>query len=407
MGSCFDFSNPEAVEWWQQQIKRLVNMGIDGFKTDFGEQVPLDARFSDGHTGDYYHNIFPVMYNHATYQAMTEIKPGTLFARSAWHGSQAYGVIWAGDQTSDFSPANGLPTVIIAGQAAGVSGFPFWTSDIGGYFGTPTEKVFIRWIQFGAFSPLMQIHGLGNREPWNYSDQTLEIYRRYAQLHLDLFPYIYAAAQSACHNGIPIVRALALEYQNDPKIWSPRAQHQYMFGDQLLVAPIYSGDDKFSIVYLPNGTWLDFWTGEKYTGGTEICIPGSLESIPVFAKAGTIIPMLDPSADTLLETQDPNFISAGPDLRIQIYPEDNGFCELIDGTRFNWWQNEKKLQIINGPLDRQISIKVLPSGFSILNALDKQNQPITVQSASLSGDLSFKRVSARKNEIINIFLDIN
>ena len=108
-----------------------------------------------------YHNVFPVMYNRATYQAMTEIKPGTLFARSAWHGSQAFGVIWAGDQTSDFSPANGLPSVIIAGQAAGVSGFPFWTSDIGGYFGTPTEKVFIRWIQFGAFSPI-------NANPWSW-----------------------------------------------------------------------------------------------------------------------------------------------------------------------------------------------------------------------------------------------
>ncbi len=405
MGSCFDFSNPDAVEWWQQQIKRLVKMGIDGFKTDFGEQVPLNARFFDGRTGVDYHNLFPVMYNHATYQAMTEIKPGTLFARSAWHGSQAYGVIWAGDQTSDFSPANGLPSVIIAGPAAGVSGFSFWTSDIGGYFGTPTEKVFIRWIQFGAFSPLMQIHGLGNREPWKYSDQTLQIYLRYAQFHLDLFPYIYAAAQSARHNGIPIMHALAPENQDDPKIWSTRAQQQYLFGDQLLVAPIYRGDDKFSIVYLPNGIWLDFWTGKKYSGGIEISFPGSLESIPVLAKAGTIIPMLDPSSNTILETQDPNFISVGPDLRLQIYPEDIGFCELVDGTSFNWRQNEEKLQMINGPLERQISIKVLPSGISILNALNEQNQRITVQSASLSGDSSFNRVSVRKNEIINMFLD--
>lgn len=405
MGSCFDFSNPDAVEWWQQQIKRLVIMGVDGFKTDFGEQVPLDARFSDGRSGVYYHNLFPVIYNHATYQAMTEIKPGTLLARSAWHGSQAYGVIWAGDQTSDFSPANGLPSVIIAGQAAGVSGFPFWTSDIGGYFGTPTEKVFIRWIQFGAFCPIMQIHGLGNREPWNYSDQTFQIYRRFAQLHLDLFPYIYAAAKNASRTGIPIMRALALEYQEDPKIWSTRAQHQYMFGDQIMVAPIYSSDDKYSIVYLPNGTWCDFWNGKKYTGGTEVNVPGSLETIPVFVKAGAIIPMLDPSPDTLLETQYPDFITAGSDLRLQIFPGEDGLCILADGTRFVWMQNEEKLQIINGPFERQISIKVLSPEFESLGCHDDQNRSLSIQSGSLGGDPDFYRVSVRKNQLINFVIN--
>lgn len=378
LGSCFDFSNPDAVEWWRQQIKRLVKIWIGGFKTDFGEQVPLDVRYFGERTGVDHHNLFSVMQDRATYQAMTEIKPGMLFARSAWQGSQAYSVIWAGDQTSDFSPANGFLSVITADQTAGVSGFPFWTSDIGGFLRVPTEKVFLRWIQFGAFSPLMLTHGLGNREPWNYSDQTLRINRRYAQFQLNLFPYIYAAAQSAWQDGIPIMRALALDFQDDPNIWTSRAEHQYKFGDQLLVALIFSGDDKLNIIHLPNDLWLYFSTDEKYSGGTEISFPGSLESIPVFSKVGAITPLLDPSPDTTLETQDANLISAGPDLR---------------------------LQIINFPLVRQISIKLLPSRFNILNLLNEQNHPITVQTASLSGDSSFNRVSVRKNDMINIFLD--
>ncbi len=169
VGSCLDFTNPATVAWWQGHLRRLIRMGADGFKTDFGEQVPLDAIFHDGRTGAAWHNAYPRLYNQVTAEVLAEETHGVLLARSAWHGSQAHSAIWAGDQSSDFGPATGLRSVIVAGQNAGLSGFPFWASDIGGYFGTPTDEVFVRWAQFGAFSPIMQIHGTGCREPWRFS----------------------------------------------------------------------------------------------------------------------------------------------------------------------------------------------------------------------------------------------
>ncbi len=407
MGTCFDFSNLDAVTWWQEQIKRLVEMGVDGFKTDFGEQVPQDAIFSNGQSGKEFHNIFPVIYNQVTYTAMNNIRPGTLFARSAWHGSQAYGAIWAGDQTSDFSPANGLPSVIIAGQSAGLSGFPFWASDIGGYYGVPTEKVFIRWIQFGAFSPIMQIHGLGNREPWNFSDKVLEIYRRFAQIHLDLFPYIYTAAQTAANCGIPIMRALALEYQEDPKIWEYRSQHQYMFGDQLLIAPIYSADDEFAIVYLPKGNWRDFWNGSEFQGGKDVRIPGSLETIPVFAKAGAIIPLLDPSPDTLLALNNSDIISAGSNLRLQIYPGEDGTTKLYDGTQITWLQEKKLLQISQSPVARQITISLPGIDYKIIADNDKNNLSSSNKPFELNGEYIFSKFEVNQNQTLKIHLHFN
>jgi alpha-D-xyloside xylohydrolase len=408
MGSCFDFTNPDAVSWWQKQIKRLVEMGIDGFKTDFGEQVPQDAIFSNGQTGKDIHNIFPAMYNKITYEAMTQIRPGTLFARSAWHGSQAYGAIWAGDQTSDFAPATGLPSVIIAGQSAGVSGFPFWASDIGGYYGIPTEKVFIRWIQFGAFSPIMQIHGLGNREPWNFSEKVLNIYRRFAQIHMDLFPYIYTAAQSAVNFGIPVMRALVIEFQEDPNIWQNRSQHQYLFGDQLLVAPVYSGDDRFSIVYLPKGLWLDFWNGSEYQGGKDVRIPGCLETIPVFAKAGSIIPFLDPSPETLLASPDHNIITAEINLRLQLYPGEDGAFKLHDGTQFIWTQENKMLQISDSPIERQISINIPGSKCKIVSVSSEDNQPLSsYESVQKNRESKLNKINIMQKQNLRIHLLIH
>ena len=189
LGSCLDFTNREAIDWWQANIRRLVRMGVDGFKTDFGEQVPLDAVFHDGRSGRELHNLYPYLYNRATYEAMQGETDGVLLGRSAWHGSQSLSAIWAGDQSSDFGPATGLPSAIIAGQAAGLSGFPFWASDIGGYFGTPTDEVYQRWTQFGAFSPIMQVHGLGNA-------RTLALQRRDAG-HL-------SALRSATSRSVPV-----------------------------------------------------------------------------------------------------------------------------------------------------------------------------------------------------------
>ncbi len=334
VGSCIDFTNPEAAAWWQAKIRRLAAMGVSGINTDFGEQVPEDAVFHDGRTGSEMRNVYPRLYNEITYEALQATQPAVLLARSGWHGSQRLSAIWAGDQTSDFAHASGLRSAIAAGLSAGLSGFPYWTSDIGGYFGTPSDEVYQRWTQFGAFSPIMMIHGAGRREPWTFSEQTLDLYRHYAQLHTDLFPYIYTYACEASRTGLPIMRAMPLEHPDEPEAWGELAEHQYCFGAELLVAPVYYGFSRTRLVYLPQGLWRDFWTGELLQGGRVVRHRAEVEQIPVFARVGAIIPRLDPSPDTLLPATQEGVRQAGDDLRLDLYPGANGSFRLHDGTEF-------------------------------------------------------------------------
>ena len=357
VGSCIDLTNPEAAAWWQGNIRRLAEMGVSGFNTDFGEQVPEDAVFYDGRTGREMHNVYPRLYNELTYEAMQVDQPGMLLARSGWHGSQRLSAIWAGDQTSDFAYNSGLRTAIVAGLSAGLSGFPYWSSDIGGYFGTPSDEVYMRWTQFGAFCPIMMIHGAGRREPWTFSPQTLDVYRRYARLHTDLFPYLTAYAHEASRTGIPIMRAMPLEFPDDPGVWGDLAEHQYCFGAELLVAPVYYGFSRTRPVYLPAGGWRDFWTGEPVQGGRVVRRQADVEEIPVFARAGAIIPWLDPSPDTLLPAIMDGVQSAGDDLRTDLYPGADGRFRLADGTEFAWDEATQVLTISASPVRRQISAR--------------------------------------------------
>ncbi|MAT41164.1 MAG: hypothetical protein CL609_02405 [Anaerolineaceae bacterium] len=393
-GSCFDFTNPEAREWWKNNIRRLAQQGADGFKTDFGEQIPEDAVFYDGSRGHEMHNKYPVIYNKTTYEALNTVKHGVLLARSAWDGSQPYCMLFSGDQSSDFGPATGLASVLIAGQNAGLSGFPFWTCDIGGYFGTPTDEVFIRWAQFAAFTPIMQIHGLGKREPWNFSENTLKIYRQYAQIHMDLFPYIYTYAKIASETGLPIIRALALEFPDDPGVWDDLGSHEYCLGENLLIAPDYFGSYQTRRTYLPKGIWSDFWTGQSYTGNQSYALASPLERIPVMVKAGSIIPFLDPSAETLLPVDNDQIKVASDNLRLQIYPNQDGNFVLFDGTEFTWLDSTKTLIISNSPVNRSIAFKLFSekSHSNRLITCKNQQQSIPVILGNLNNDQDYARI---------------
>lgn len=392
VGSCLDFTNGETIAWWQAHIVRLAQMGVDGFKTDFGEQIPEDAVFADGRTGRELHNIYPRLYNQATAAALAQVTNGILLARSAWHGSQPFSALFAGDQSSDFGPATGLPSVIVAGQNAGLSGFPFWACDIGGYFGVPTDEVFVRWAQFGAFCPIMQIHGTGCREPWQFSPATLATYRRYAQLRMDLLPYVYTLAQQAVETGLPLMRALPLAFPDDGGVWDDVAAHEYCFGEQLLVAPVYYGLDRFRYLYLPTGGWRDFWTGEWREGGRTYRVPADLETIPVHARAGAIIPWLDPSAETCVPTDDLATRQAGPDLRLTLYPGADGRFTLYDGTRFTWREAEATLLIEGSPIARQVSASVVGRRGVVCQALGPRDEPLAWAGRDLAGRPTDARV---------------
>jgi len=400
-GSCLDFTNPRAVRWWQDQIERLADMGIDGFKTDFGEQVPEDGVFFDGRTGRDVHNVYPVLYNQATYDALSRKTHALLLARSAWEGAQRICAVWAGDQSADFGPATGLPSAIVAGQTAGLSGLSNWGSDVGGYFGEPSEEVFARWIEFGAFSPIMEVHGLGRHEPWDYSERILEIYRRYAQLHLDLFPYIYTFARRAAQ-GVPILRAMALAFPDDPKVWDEMMEHQYCFGSELLVAPVYSGPSAQRSLYLPEGKWLDFWTGAAYAGGQAIRVRAELDQIPVFARAGAVIPFLDPSPETLVPCDDPGVRQAGSDLRLQIYPGADGALEMYDGSRFEWQEAQASLRVSRLPESRWIAVRCMAAGLHPQGVETAAGTPVPVVPGSLGGDAYFSRFQAKGSEAYSV-----
>ncbi|MEW6040665.1 MAG: glycoside hydrolase family 31 protein, partial [Elusimicrobiota bacterium] len=299
-----DFTNPQAVKWWQELHRPLIDIGVDGFKTDGGEGVLPGMFFADGKTGAEMRNLYPVLYNRTMYELVNPAlsnntsslrslrrksgvkESGFLWARSGFAGSQRYPGLWAGDQGAEFMY---LRSVIKAGQSAALSGISFWGNDIGGYWGKPSKELYIRWAQFGAFSPLMQFHGMEPHEPWAYDDETVEIYRYYAKLRMALLPYIYKCAKISSETGLPLIRPLVLEYPGDKNTYSQ--DYEYFFGDSILAAPVCEKGTLEREVYLPEGNWIDFWESASFSGKQKIIYKAGLDRIPLFVKAGSIIPL--------------------------------------------------------------------------------------------------------------------
>ncbi|QRN85306.1 glycoside hydrolase family 31 protein [Clostridia bacterium] len=353
VGTCFDFTNPSFIKYWKEKISKLMDIGVAGFKTDFGEQIDEDAVFYNGKSGREMHNIFPYLYNKATWDVVKERK-GYLLGRSAWRFSQSIPGVWAGDQTSDFCRWSGLPSAITAGITAGLSGFGFWTSDIGGYFSSPDKETLLRWTQFGTFSPVMQLHGMGEHDPWKYDEETLVTYRKYSELRMRLLPYIYASAKEASNAGIPMMRGLALEYPRDSVLYENVAnQYEYFFGEGILCCPICFGGTKRQ-VYLPEGDWCDWWSGEIYEGNKAYCIQAELTKTPLFLKKGAIIATYD---QAMMTTEPVNGKKPSrPDLVFEIYPGVLGEFESSEGVKVAY--NLEKDRII-------VSLKGLSKGQKI------------------------------------------
>jgi alpha-D-xyloside xylohydrolase len=310
MGSLIDFTNPKAKQWWQDQVRQAIAAGADGFKDDDGEGSFLgDVKFADGTDARLMRNRYAVLYNNAMEELIQkDLKGnGVLFARSVTTGANGIGFLWGGDNEASFSPLNGLPTVVTAGLGAGMSGMPLWTADLGGYVATastPDAQLLMRWTEYAAFSPVMEVMSSKNISPWTFdangptgSHAALDVYRKYAVLHMSLFPYRYAAAQEAAKTGMPIMRALVLEYQDDAQ--ARAAKDEYLFGPDMLVAPVVD-EGNARPVYLPPGEWVDYWTGKQFEGGKVVIADAPVETIPVWVRAGAVVPKIPEDVMTLV-----------------------------------------------------------------------------------------------------------
>jgi alpha-D-xyloside xylohydrolase len=356
-GSPIDFTNPAAKQWLIDQLNVLIartnvvtSSGstepvIGGFKTDDGESgngpntyIPTNASYADGRTGVQMRNGYCLEY-HKTIGSVLGNK-GVLFARSGFAGSQAFPGYWAGDNEPNFGD-NGLPSVIVAGLTAAMSGFAIWGHDIGGYQDVnPSQSppnLFMRWAQFGCFSPIMQMHRQVKKElqyPWRYGDQALSNYQFFARLHTQLFPYIYSYAKEASTLGLPIIRPLVLLHQTDANTFG--LQHTYQFGNAFLVAPMIQPNSTSRDIYLPEGNWLDFWSNERFVGGKNIVWKNPQQAqMPLFVRDGSIVPMLLSEVDTLCDS---NYVKNAalktPDsgLLFLIYPGAASQFTVYDGT---------------------------------------------------------------------------
>ena len=280
-----DFTNPETVQWYQEKLGNLIEMGVGAIKVDFGEGAPLDAIYANGRSGLYEHNLYPLRYNKTVADIIKKLHgENIIWARSAWAGSQRYPLHWGGDAATT---ETGFEGTIRSGLSIGLSGFCFWSNDIGGFVTQSPESLYRRWLPFGFLTSHSRVHGAPPTEPWYYGKEFTDYFRRCAELKYKLMPYVYAQSKECTENGWPMLRALLLEYPDDPGAWL--VEDEYMFGSNLLVAPMLeegSGRD----VYLPGRQkWIDYQTGKVYAPGWNHIECGTLP-IVILVKDGSAIP---------------------------------------------------------------------------------------------------------------------
>ncbi|RCK69670.1 alpha-xylosidase [Desertihabitans brevis] len=284
-----DFTNPDAVEWYSSKLKTLLDQGVDAFKTDFGERIPTEGvRWHNGGDPERMHNWYAQAYNKAVHDLLVRERGETeavLFARSATAGGQQFPVHWGGDCESTFvSMAESLR----GGLSLGLSGFGYWSHDIGGFEGTPDPAVFKRWVAFGLLSSHSRLHGSSSyRVPWAFDEEAVDVTRQFTRLKMSLMPYLRRLGAEATERGLPVMRAMLLEHPGDRT--ARGLDTQYMLGDSLLVAPVLdaAGDVEY---YLPAGTWTHLLTGERRQGPGWIAERHGFDSLPLYVREGAVLP---------------------------------------------------------------------------------------------------------------------
>jgi alpha-D-xyloside xylohydrolase len=284
-----DFTNSDARDWYAAKLRTLLDMGVDCFKTDFGERIPTDVAWSDGANPENMHNFYSYLYNQTVFELLRSYKgeqEAVVFARSATAGGQRFPVHWGGDCESTFvSMAESLR----GGLSLAMSGFGFWSHDIGGFEGRPDPAVFKRWIPFGLLCTHSRLHGSDSyRVPWLFDEESVEVLRRFTRLKAQLMPYVYGQAVAAARDGMPVLRPMAAEFPDDPAC--THLDRQYMFGDRLLVAPVFTASGETSY-YIPAGTWTHLQADVTVRGPAWVSEVCDFLTVPVFVRPGTVLPI--------------------------------------------------------------------------------------------------------------------
>jgi len=359
-----DLTNPDAKAFWARLIQRAVDVGVEGWKLDYGEDVQvgiaggrIPVTFWNGESEQTMHHWYHQFY-HAPYSEALDGQ-GFLLSRAGTYGDQTLTTtVWPGDLCANFKfhgeapdpgepedqqpHVGGLPAAIIGGLSLSVSGYPWFASDTGGYrHDRPTKEVLVRWHQYSALLPVMQMGGGANHRPWDFTDhgdgvvydeETLTISRDYARLHLRLFPYFYALSVAAHEHGRPVVQPFGLAFPEDGR----HPSWTFLAGDSLLVAPVYRGGETERVVEVPAGRWIDWWDGTAYEGPADATVPAPLARLPLLVRAGGIVPMLRPTIDTLSPATDPavdSFDNAPGRLWVRVVPDAPATFALHDGGR--------------------------------------------------------------------------
>jgi len=288
-----DFSNPQTIQWYQDKIAGLLGMGIGAIKVDFGEAAPPDGLFSSGRTGFYEHNLYPLRYNKVVADITCKVTgENIIWARSAWAGSQRYPVHWGGDSENTDA---GMEAQLRGALSIGLSGFSFCSHDIGGFVIRSPAELYRRWLPFGMLTSHSRCHGAPPKEPWEYGEEFMNDFRRAVEMKYKLMPYVYAQAKHCSEHGLPMLRALFIEYPDDTGSWL--VEDEYLFGSDILVAPLMHAQSTGRDVYLPAGRWIDYQTTNVYAGGWHHIKAGKIPAI-ILVRDGAVIPHINLAQST-------------------------------------------------------------------------------------------------------------